>query len=146
LTKQSNKTTEVIRWLSVLPGGVLAGLLILFQLHWILYFTLVRGSMIQMPMEDMAPIERFLSPVLSSIFFVFAGAMIAPKKQVLVSYVLFSLSLLARIGMVLVAVAQQLDLDLSAYGILRLLISSLAGALGILIVTLKTKAREEDIL
>lgn len=102
--------------------------------------------MIQMPMEDMAPIERFLSPVLSSICFVFAGAMIAPKKQVLVSYVLFSLSLLARIGIILVAIAQQLDLDLSAYGILRLLISSLAGALGILIVTLKTKAREEDTL
>jgi hypothetical protein len=72
--------------------------------------------------------------------------MIAPRKQVLVSYVLFSLSLFARIGVLLVAVAQQLDLDLSVYGILRLLVSSLAGALGILIVTLKTKTRERDTL
>lgn len=146
MNKQPSKSAEVLRWIAVLPGGILAGFLILFPLHWVLYFTLVRGSMIQMPMEDMAPIERFLSPVLSSIFFVFAGAMIAPKKQLLVSYVLFSLSLFARIGIILVAVAQQLDLDLSTYGILRLSIASLAGALGILIVRLKTKAREEDIL
>jgi hypothetical protein len=146
MTREASKTAEVLRWLSVIPGGVLAGFLILFPLHWVLYFTLVKGEMIQMPMEDMAPIERFLSPVLSSIFFVFAGAMIAPRKQVLVSYVLFSLSLFARIGVLLVAVAQQLDLDLSVYGILRLLVSSLAGALGILIVTLKTKTRERDTL
>ena len=146
MNKQPSKTVEVLRWIAVLPGGILASFLVLFPLHWILYFKLVRGEMIQMPMEDMAPIERFLSPVLSSIFFVFAGAMIAPRKQVLVSYVLFSLSLLARIGMILVAVAQQLDLDLSTYGILRLSISSIAGALGILIVRLKTKTREENIL
>lgn len=146
MSKQPSKTAEILRWIAVLPGGILAGLLILFPLHWVLYFTLVRGNTIQMPMEAMAPIERFLSPVLSSIFFVFAGAMIAPKKQLLVSYVLFSLSLLARIGILLVAVAQQLDLDLSVYGILRLTLSALAGAVGILIVRLKTKTREEGIL
>jgi NADH:ubiquinone oxidoreductase subunit K len=97
-----------------------------------------------MPMEDMAPIERFLSPALSAIFFVFGGALIAPKKQILVSYVLFSLSLLARIAIILVAIAQQIDFDLSTYGIFRLSIASLAGALGIKIV--KLKAKKEDIL
>ena len=142
MNKQPSKTVEVLRWIAVLPGGIAAGLLILFPLHWVLYFTLVKGSMFQMPLEDMAPIERFLSPVLSSIFFVFAGAMIAPKKQLLVAYVLFSLSLLARIGLILFAVAQQMDLDLSVYGVLRLSISSLAGALGILIVRLLTKKSE----
>ena len=139
MNKQPSKTVEVLRWIAVLPGGILASFLVLFPLHWILYFKLVRGEMIQMPMEDMAPIERFLSPVLSSIFFVFAGAMIAPRRQVLVSYVLFSLSLFARIALLLVVVAQQLDIDLSAFGILRLLLSSLAGALGILMVTMKQK-------
>lgn len=143
---EPSKTAEVLRWIAVLPGGILAGILILFPLHWVLYFTLVRGSVIQMPMDDMASIEHFLSPVLSSIFFVFAGALIAPKKQLFVSYVLFSFSLLVRIGMILVAVGQQLDLDLSTYGILRLLISSLAGALGILFVKLKTKTEEKDVL
>jgi NADH:ubiquinone oxidoreductase subunit K len=143
MNKQT-KTGEVLRWIAVLPGGILAGLLILFPLHWVLYFTLVRGSVIQMPMEDMAPIERFLSPALSAIFFVFGGALIAPKKQILVSYVLFSLSLLARIAIILVAIAQQIDFDLSTYGIFRLSIASLAGALGIKIV--KLKAKKEDIL
>jgi hypothetical protein len=145
MAKQAGKATEVLRWLTVLPGGIIACFLILFPLHWVLYFTLVKGSMIQMPMEDMAPIERFLSPVLSSIFFVFVGAMIAPRKQVLVSYVLFSLSLFARIGVLVVAIAQQLDVDLSAYGIFRLLVSSLAGALGVVLVTLKTKQERDNL-
>jgi hypothetical protein len=98
-----------------------------------------------MPMEDTEPIERFLSPVLSSIIFVYAGAMIAPRKQVLVSYVLFSLSLLARIGLLVVAIAQQRDIDVSTYGISRLLVSSLAGALGIVFVTLKTKQERDSL-
>lgn len=141
MTKQHSKAAEVFRWLAVIPGGVLAGFLVLFPLHWILYFTLVRGEVIQMPMEDMAPIERFLSPILSAMFFVYAGALIAPRRQVLVSYVLFSISLLARIVLLLVVVAQQIEIDLSAYGIIRLLLSSLAGALGILIVTFRERQR-----
>ena len=145
MAKQPGKATEILRWLCVLPGGIFASFLILFPLHWVLYFTLVKGSMIQMPMEDMAPIERFLSPVLSSIFFVFVGAMIAPSKQVLVSYVLFSLSLFARFGVLVVAIAQQLDVDLSTYGIFRLLVSSLAGAFGIVLVTLKTKQERDSL-
>ena len=144
MSKQRSKATGILRWIAVLPGGVLAGFLVLFPLHWVLYFTLVRGEMIQMPAEDMAPIERFLSPILSSIFFVFAGALIAPRRQVLVSYVLFSFSLFARIVVLLVAVAQQLDIDLSVYGILKLLLSSLAGALGILIVTLRERQKEKS--
>jgi|694.fasta_scaffold03390_10 hypothetical protein len=71
--------------------------------------------------------------------------MIAPRKQVHVSYVLFSLGLLARIGLLVVAIAQQRDIDLSTYGILRLLVSSLAGALGIVLVTLKTKQKRDSL-
>ena len=145
MRKQPSKTVEVLRWLAVLPGGVLAGLLVLFPLHWVLYGTLVKGGMVQMPVEDLVPIERFLSPVISSIFFVYAGALIAPKRQVLVSYVLFSLSLFARIGILLVATAKQLDVDLSAYGILRIVLSSMAGALGILMVTLKTRQNRDSL-
>ena len=61
------------------------------------------------------------------------------------SYVLFSLSLFARIGILLVATAKQLDVDLSAYGILRIVLSSMAGALGILMVTLKTRQNRDSL-
>ena len=80
-----NKMLEIGRWVAVIPGAILCGFLILFPLHWALYFTLVKGSIVEMPLENMAPIERFLSPILSSIIFVYAGAKIAPKKQFLVS-------------------------------------------------------------
>jgi hypothetical protein len=143
MNRQPSIVIEVLRWIAVLPGGFLAGLLVLFPLHWVLYNTLVSGSMIQMPLEDMAPIERFLSPFLSSIFFVYAGALIAPRKQVLVSYVLFSVSLFARIALLVNAVAQQRDIDTSVYGVLRLLLSSLAGAVGILLVTLTARQNEK---
>ena len=126
MNKQRGKASEVLRWVAVLPGGILVGFLVLFPLHWVLYFTLVRGEMIQMPAEDVVLIERFLSPILSSIFFVFAGALMAPRRQVLVSYVLFSVSLFVRIV------------------ILRLLLSSLAGAVGIHIVPLREKAKEQS--
>lgn len=144
MSTQGSKATETLRWIGVLPGGILAGFLILFPLHWVLYFTLVKGDMIQMPVEDMAAIERFLSPAFSSIFFVFAGAMIAPRKQIIVSYILFSLSLLIRIAMLLYAMSQEIAIDLSPYGISRLVVSSLAGALGILFVYFKLKSKENE--
>jgi hypothetical protein len=103
MSKQYSKAVEVLRWLAVIPGGLLVGFLALFPLHWVLYFTLVKGSMVQMPMADMAPIERFLSPIVSSICFVLAGAIIAPRKKRLVACVLFFMIVFIRISVAMIA-------------------------------------------
>jgi len=137
MAELKTKLVEIGRWVAVVPGGILCGFLVLFPLHWILYFTLVKGSIIEMPLEDMAPIERFLSPILSSILFVYAGARIAPKKQFTVSIILCILSLLIRVGIVLFAKHSGITLDMSFYGILRSLLSALAGGIGVLLVYIK---------
>ena len=127
----------IVRWICIIPGGVLCGFLALFPLHWILYFTLVEGSMIQMSMESMAPIERFLSPAIFSIIFVYAGARIAPKKQLIVSIVLFAIGILARALMVfIVSVHSSMVIDTTIYGLARLVFSGLAGGIGVFIIYL----------
>jgi hypothetical protein len=136
-----DKLIKIGRWVAVVPGGILCGLIILFPLHWILYFTLVKGSMVQMPIEDIAPIERFLSPILSSIIFVYAGAMIAPKKQFAVSIILFILGLFIRAGLMFFIRLSDLELDTSFYGLSRLSLSALAGAIGVFLVYIKVNKK-----
>ena len=132
-----DRLVEIGRWIAMVPGGILCGFVVLFPLHWILYFTLVKGSMVQMPVENMAPIERFLSPILSSIIFVYAGAMIAPKKQFAVSIILFILGVLIRAGIMFFVRLSDLELDMSFYGFLCLLLSALAGGIGVFLIYIK---------
>ena len=70
---------EILRWCAVLPGGLLAGFLVLIPVGWILSGM---GDSIQL----------YLSAIVGTMIFVFVGAMIAPKKQIAVAYVLFGLS------------------------------------------------------
>jgi hypothetical protein len=134
---------EIGRWIAVIPGGILFGFLVLFPLHWILYFTLVRGSMIEMPMEDMAPIEKFISPILSSIIFVYSGAKIVPKKKFIVAIILFIIGILFRIGLMLFLVAMpDMGPDLSFYGLSRLILSGLAGGIGAFFIYWSVKKAE----
>ena len=145
MTKElKDRLLEIGRWVAIVPSGILCGFIVLFPLHWILYFTLVKGSMVQMPIEDMAPIERFLSPILSSIIFVYAGAMIAPKKQFAVSIILFVLGVLIRAGMMCFLRFSIIELDMSFYGVSRLLLSALAGGIGVFLVYIKVNGRESE--
>lgn len=131
------------RWIAVIPGGILCGLLVIFPLHWMLYFTLVRGSMIEMPMEDMASIEKFISPILSSIFFVYSGAKIAPKKQFIVAIILFIIGILFRIvTMLFLVLITDIAPDLSFYGLSRVILSGLAGGFGVLFIYWNVKRAE----
>lgn len=138
------RLVEIGRWVAVVPGGILCGFIVLFPLHWILYFTLVKGSMVQMPIEDMAPIERFLSPILSSIIFVYAGAMIAPKKRFAVSVILCVFGVLIRAGMVFFVRFSGMELDVSFYGVSRLLLSALVGGIGVFLVYIKVNKKESE--
>ena len=142
MAELKNRLVEIGRWVAVVPGGILCGFIVLFPLHWILYCTLVKGSMVQMPIEDMAPIERFLSPILSSIIFVYAGARIAPKKQFTVSIILFVLGIAIRAGMLLFVRPLGLELNMSFYDLLRLLLSGLAGGIGVFLVYIQVNKKE----
>jgi len=133
-----NKILEIGRWVAVMPGAILSGLLILFPLHWVLYFTLVKGSIIEMPLENMAPIERFLSPIFTSMIFVYVRAKIAPKKQFLVSIILFTLNILFRISAVFFVAKYNFEVDMPIYGISRLILSVLAGGIGVFLIYIDT--------
>ena len=70
---------NIFLWISVLPSALIGGFLMTFPLHWILYGTLVSGSVISG--VDIEPIERFLSPFVIAVAFVLIGAYIAPNHK-----------------------------------------------------------------
>ena len=67
------------RWIAVLPGALAFSLLVLFPLHWILYFTFASGGVISG--VNIQPIEYVLSPLVVAIIFILAGFRIAPKYK-----------------------------------------------------------------
>jgi len=84
-----------LRWIAVLPGAVLGGLAATFPLHWILdawifphdgaYFL----DMIEFDQPvDVATIELGLTPLIIAVFYVWAGAEIAPAHKLKVGVVL----------------------------------------------------------
>ncbi|MGE4084661.1 MAG: hypothetical protein AB7H93_16790 [Vicinamibacterales bacterium] len=79
-----------LRWLAVLPGGLLGGLLLLFPLRLALVNSL-RGFVD--PYPEMP--ERLLSPFVIATGFVWLGARIAPTRKSETAVALFGLWLFA---------------------------------------------------
>jgi hypothetical protein len=77
------------RWISVLSGAIISSLLATFPLHWILYFTLVKGEIISG--VNIEPIEYLLYPFIISIIFIYSGYKIAPKYKFKTAIILFIL-------------------------------------------------------
>ena len=75
-----------LRWLAVLPGALLAGVIALFPLHFILYNTL---SHFVEPYPELP--ERVLTPFVIAGVFVWAGSLIAPEFKIEASVALFGL-------------------------------------------------------
>ena len=93
----NEKIKTILLWIAVLPGSLIAGMLILFPLHWILYKTLT--SFI-----DPYPTtpEKILGPLASAWAMVAAAASIAPKQKKAVAIVIAVLwTFLAGIGFAL---------------------------------------------
>lgn len=78
-----------IRWLVFFPGAILAGVLVCFPLHWILYSTLRNETIFIDPYPELP--ERLLIPFVFSIAFIWAGSKIAPEHKVKISVILFGL-------------------------------------------------------
>jgi len=75
-----------LRWIAVLPGALIFGFLILFPLHWILYFALAKGETISG--VNIRPIEYTFAPFVSAITFILIGFEIAPKYKFQTSIIL----------------------------------------------------------
>jgi len=84
-----------LRWLTVLPDALLAGILATFLLHWILYSTLTKFID---PYPELP--ERLLSPFVMAAVFIWAGSRIAPEHKFKTALVLFGLLLLLLGGFV----------------------------------------------
>jgi hypothetical protein len=75
------------RWVAVLPGGFLAGILATFPMHWILYLTLAhKGASLFGIIEfengvDIRPIEELLTPFVIAFTYILVGYEIAPKYK-----------------------------------------------------------------
>lgn len=68
------------RWIGVLPISIVAGILVTFPLHWILYQTLSGGeSPFITPYPELP--ERVLSPFFVSIIVVWVGSKVAPTNK-----------------------------------------------------------------
>lgn len=82
---------STLRWVAVVPGAIVGGLLSTFVLHLVLYQTLT-GSGIVTPYPH-AP-ELILSPFAVAVAFVWCGSRIAPKHKTETAVVLLGVMLL----------------------------------------------------
>lgn len=75
-----------MRWLAVLPGALLGGLLATIPLRLVLYSTL--RSFVE-PYPELP--ERLLTPLVIATCFVWSGARIAPSRKLYTAVILFGL-------------------------------------------------------
>lgn len=119
-----------LRWVAVLPGALIAGLLSTFPLHWILYFLFNEketdlGSVkffIQLFGRGISykDIEYTLSPFVIAITFILVGFEIAPKYKFKTSIILTILYVSSFLVLVFI-IAPRHQYQLEARGILALL-------------------------
>jgi drug/metabolite transporter (DMT)-like permease len=90
-----------LRWLAVIPGAVVGGVLLTFPLHWILYNTL---SNIIDPYPELP--EQILTPLVIAAGVVWVGARIAPARKIATAVVLLGLWMVFLGGMAAVMVSR----------------------------------------
>jgi hypothetical protein len=114
--------TYWLRWIAVLPGGLIAGFLTSFPIHWVLYVTLRSETIFIDPYPELP--ERVLFAFALSATFIWIGARIAPEHKFKAATVLFGLWLLVMGGATLFA-AFSGTLELRSGGVVT--VSSLLG-------------------
>lgn len=112
----NNKITYWLRWIAVLPGAVLAGFLITFPLHWLLYIAFAHNGtllgFIELPPRSDIWIEQLLYPFVMATAFISAGHYIAPKYKFKSAIALFAIY--AILWLVVVIISSTLE---SFYGV-----------------------------
>ena len=131
-----------LRWFAVLPGGLLAGTLALFPLHWVLYTTL--QNFIE-PVPELP--ERILGPFVIAACFIWFGSRIAPTRKMETAVVLFGLWVLLLGGAVALTLfagnVRGHRLYLQGGGLAPAM-AFVGGVVGLLAVWRRTKKQEAD--
>jgi ABC-type sugar transport system permease subunit len=132
-----NETTRnVLRWIFVLPGAAITGLLATFPLHWALYLGLAHGETISG--VDINPIEYNLYPLVIAVTFVLAGYEIAPNHKFAVSIALTCTWIVSFVALSLLLPAPQVQFGVRGVG------SLFGSLLGLLIAWRRTAGSPEN--
>ena len=105
-------TKNLIHWILVLPGALLAGVLATFPLHWILQLKSMDGTFlgfIELPPEAFVTIEYALYPFVMVMVFIVAGAAIAPAYKFKTACTLAILYALFAVGTFMFAIKMGLQ-------------------------------------
>jgi hypothetical protein len=86
---------QLLRWIAVLPAGILAAALVAFPVHWLVMINLGGWGMdpiieIRNP-QTLQNIERFLQACFGSLAFIYFASRTAPNCRRTTSYMLASL-------------------------------------------------------
>ena len=104
-----------LRWIAVLPGALIAALLITFPLHWMLYIGFAHDGtlfgFIELPDGANIFIERTISPLFVALTTIVAGYKIAPQYKFKVSILLSMLYATLMVGSI-VFMPHQFHLEL----------------------------------
>lgn len=80
------------RWICLLPGSLLAAILILFPVHWFLYMVFKDNGIIfgfiEFPPQTNLSVENAIAPFIVAITFIFTAFKIAPKYKLKVAFIL----------------------------------------------------------
>lgn len=103
--KDSTKNTLI--WIFIIPLSLLGGFIWTFPLHWILYGTLVNGSI--STGLDIVPIEHFLTPLVVVPMMIITGYKLAPKYKFKTSLLLFLFWIITALIVVVVEPSRTVD-------------------------------------
>lgn len=81
----------------MVPGAFVGGFLLLFPLHWILMSS-CRSETVHLDQGTIDSIERFLTPFVFSLGFVWLGSRVAPNSRAVIGFYLSILVFLLSIG------------------------------------------------
>jgi hypothetical protein len=69
-----------LSWIGVLPISIIAGVLVTFPVHWVLYWTLSGGGSPFITPYPEVP-EKLLQPFFTALVFVWVASLIAPQHK-----------------------------------------------------------------
>jgi hypothetical protein len=79
-----------LSWIGVLPISLIAGLLVTFPVHWVLYRTLMSNSLFYLSKYPKQP-EMILQPFFSSLVIIWVASRIAPQYKFKTAFILTSI-------------------------------------------------------
>ncbi|MGK2849100.1 MAG: hypothetical protein ACSLEX_03480 [Minisyncoccota bacterium] len=88
------ETKSWLRWIAVLPGALIFGILATFPLHWLIYLAFAHDGatvfgIVELNDDDWRYIEYYLYPFVIAVTFIYAGYRIAPKHKLKTAVALF---------------------------------------------------------